>query len=266
MSDNNQFGPDGSDAQDVNKTAEKGQGVDQSRRKFSKTGLIAAPVIMSLASKPVLGNQCSLSGMLSTTFSGPDESERCGGLTPGFWKTHPDYWPQYSKYPGKITCVTIGGNNKPNVTWDRSLATTMFTSVFGLTSSPYNEMTLMNVAWAGGDVDQYELGAHAIAAWFNSQRSEFVYGMTPDEVVTKFQAAMAGTYSNSYSSTSAGPREALKKEFQLLNSDRNGLTVSGEDYGFLQISSYWIDQATYDSWKAGTLSCGGGNSGSGGKK
>lgn len=241
---------------ETGKRDDQDQGVDLSRRKFGKVGLVSAPVIMALASKPVLGNQCSLSGMLSTTFSGPDESKTCGGLTPGFWKCHPDYWPQHSKYPGKITCVTYDPNNKPKVTWDRSLATSMFKDVFGFTGSPYNDMTMMNVMWAGGDVDQYMLGAHAVAAWFNSQRTEFNYGMTPQEVIKKFQDAMAGVYSNAYSSTYPNPREALAKEFATLNGDRNGLTVSGEDYSFLQISSYWVDQATYDSWKHGTLTCG----------
>jgi len=59
--------------------------VDKSKRKFSKAGL-AAPVIMTLASKPVFALQ-GLSNMLSTHGSATCGRQRRGGMSPGFWKT-----------------------------------------------------------------------------------------------------------------------------------------------------------------------------------
>jgi len=60
-----------------------GQDVDQSRRKLAKIGA-TAPVIMTLASKPVFGAQC-LSQMMSGNASHPEGS--CSlGWSPDAWK------------------------------------------------------------------------------------------------------------------------------------------------------------------------------------
>jgi len=58
--------------------------VDKSKRKFSKAGL-AAPVIMTLASKPVFAMQ-GLSNMISGNTSHAVLDNRTGGMSPGFWK------------------------------------------------------------------------------------------------------------------------------------------------------------------------------------
>ena len=55
----------------------------------------AAPVLMSLASRPVMGavSQCSPSGFMSGNVSiQPGQGTGCGGLSPGYWKNHTD-WP-----------------------------------------------------------------------------------------------------------------------------------------------------------------------------
>ncbi|MCK9605996.1 MAG: hypothetical protein M0R33_06040 [Methylomonas sp.] len=62
---------------------DKSSAVNKSRRSFAKSG-IAAPVIVSLASKPVFGAQC-LSNALSINQSHAVSS--CwGGWSPGAWK------------------------------------------------------------------------------------------------------------------------------------------------------------------------------------
>jgi hypothetical protein len=233
------------DSHDVDGVSGDIQGVDQSRRKFAKAGLIATPVIMSLTSRPVLGNPCSLSGMLSTTYSGPDSPLPCAGRTPGFWMCHPDLWPQYSTpsggfvYPGKIVCATppsVTDANKIKVGWDKASATTLFSDVFG--TGLYSGWTMMNLMWAGGkpnSEDQYQLGAHACAAWFNSQRTEFNYGLTAQDVIDRVR-----------NMTNA---DQLKLEFQTLN-ERGSIDL-GIDYSFLWNQAYWIDQATYDKWLSG---------------
>ncbi|MES9869284.1 MAG: hypothetical protein ABW149_06235 [Sedimenticola sp.] len=68
-----------------------GSSVDQTRRRLTKAGL-AAPVIMSLASRPALANTrnfCTISGWGSVHPSGRPEDHTCEGRSPGFWKT---YW------------------------------------------------------------------------------------------------------------------------------------------------------------------------------
>lgn len=64
--------------------------VDTSRRRFTRAGL-SASVIMTLASRPALATHCSVSGGMSGNASMPHQSA-CHGLTPGFWKTHPEEW------------------------------------------------------------------------------------------------------------------------------------------------------------------------------
>lgn len=258
MSDGNQDTKDLSEQQKTEIEAK--QGADLSRRKLAKAGLIAAPIVMSLTSRPVLGNQCSLSGMLSTTYSGPDTVLTCAGRTPGFWKTHPDYWPQHSTpsgglvYPGKITCVTpIGGGGKLAVGWDPNTPSTLFSEVFGM--SRYDGWTMMNLLWATGVDDPYQLGAHTVAAWFNAGRVEFNYGLTPEEVIARFQSVEAGTYpGNELAGSSMPMAEALKVEFQALN-ERGSLGLD-DDYSFLADSRYWLDYDTYQSWVNGDdVSC-----------
>lgn len=75
---------------------DKSSGISKSRRSFTKSG-IAAPVIVSLASKPVFGAQC-LSNTLSINQSHPT-SACWGGWSPGAWKGptgagNPTQWQQ----------------------------------------------------------------------------------------------------------------------------------------------------------------------------
>ncbi|MEQ9395851.1 hypothetical protein [Haliea sp.] len=61
-----------------------------SRRRFTGAGL-AAPVILSLASRPAFGAVCTPSGFVSYSPNNPSGIRRheaaCGGLSPGAWKT-----------------------------------------------------------------------------------------------------------------------------------------------------------------------------------
>jgi len=63
-----------------------------SRRSFLTKAVVAAPILSSLASKPVWAiEQCTISGMLSGNLSTHDETCNFGGLSPGYWKNHT--WP-----------------------------------------------------------------------------------------------------------------------------------------------------------------------------
>ncbi len=66
--------------------------ISSSRRHFTKAGLLASPVLMTVVSRPVFGVGC-LSNMLSGNLSDPDRGECTLGLSPGYWKNHPTAWP-----------------------------------------------------------------------------------------------------------------------------------------------------------------------------
>ena len=71
-------------SEQANDNQELDQGVDLSRRKLAKVGA-AAPVIMTLASKPVFGAQC-LSQMMSGNMSQQGNGGCDMGFSPGAWK------------------------------------------------------------------------------------------------------------------------------------------------------------------------------------
>lgn len=79
--------------------------ISSSRRNFTKTGLLASPVVMSIVSRPVFGVGC-MSNVLSGNLSDPDRGDCYLGLSPGFWKEKPDEWLSRT---GLIVGVTPGG-------------------------------------------------------------------------------------------------------------------------------------------------------------
>jgi hypothetical protein len=135
---------------------DQSQTVDESRRRFTKTGVAASGLILTLASRPVMGTGTSgnpltcksPSGFLSGNQSTHGTPPTCLGRSPGYWKNHPESWP----------C---------------SLTTT-FKSVFGCPStSVYAKYTLMQLCSPQGD-DKNNLGMHLTAAWLNAKK-----GWTP---------------------------------------------------------------------------------------
>lgn len=73
--------------------------VDESRRRFTKSGVAASGVILTLASRPVLGKGTpgkgcvspSAWGSINTSGYGPEPV--CQGKPPRYWKTRPKDWP-----------------------------------------------------------------------------------------------------------------------------------------------------------------------------
>jgi len=65
-----------------------------SRRRFGKAGL-AAPVIMTLASRPVwaTGKQCTVSALASANPSQPVDETTCQACSPGYWHHSNACWP-----------------------------------------------------------------------------------------------------------------------------------------------------------------------------
>lgn len=156
--------------------ADQTKSVDESRRSFAKSGLAVSGVLLTLASRPVLGCVCeSPSGFLSGNVSVHGTPPTCSGRTPGYWGTHPEQWPS----PYKAGTCTRSCNHPKNWT---TAGATKFKDVFNCNNhgSIYAAYTMFQVVWSGGGGDPYQLGAHIVAALLNARK-----GWTP--VLTEAQ-------------------------------------------------------------------------------
>ncbi len=167
-----------------------------SRRRFTQASMIA-PVMMSIASRPVLGqgNQCTTSGLESGNHSGVDEVT-CEGCSPGYWMNHPQSWPpQYN--PDENYDPTDPNQNNG----------TLFSQVFSISnSSPYWGLTLMGVLKMTGNSDPHKLGFHTVATLLNAAVIGYpTFGYTESEVINIY---------NNWTGTA----EELKIKFENLHS------------------------------------------------
>jgi len=65
-----------------------------SRRRLLQGGLAAAPVLMTLVSRPVLAGQCTTpSGFVSLNASTAGRGVNCSGHTPSYWVSNTSSWP-----------------------------------------------------------------------------------------------------------------------------------------------------------------------------
>lgn len=176
----------------------KDQPADASRRGFTtKVGAVATSgVLLTLASRPVLAGQCSISGMQSGNTSNPIKVT-CQGCTPGFW-LNPVGCVKWSPYsPGN--CIQQSGNGSCSK-WDSN--GTKFHSVF--TGSLFGTKTMAEVIQLQGTGDPYQLGAHACASLLNALHLPN-FGYTANEIIT-----MWSTYY-------ASKPEQLKNTYRTLN-------------------------------------------------
>lgn len=140
--------------------------VQQARRRLLRGGLAAAPVLMSVASRPVMaggqaGRCTPASSFASINASRPDELYHCSGRTPGYWKQSQFFhlWP--SPYKPQ-------GNNA-----------TQFDDVFGAAGG-YPGKTLLDVLSLEGNAGGRDaLARHIVAALLNAAS-----GKTPADVLS----------------------------------------------------------------------------------
>lgn len=152
--------------------------VDESRRRFTKSGLVVSGVLLTLASRPSLGGglACkSPSGFSSANLSHHGSQQTCSGLTPGYWGNWGGSGPQANKWPSPYqpgTCKKNTTGNKPS-DWSGG---TLFKNVFNCigNGSIYSSYSLMQVIWLTGGGDPNQLGAHIVAALLNAKS-----GLTP---------------------------------------------------------------------------------------
>ncbi|WP_260293785.1 hypothetical protein [Sedimenticola hydrogenitrophicus] len=157
------------------------KGISSSRRQFTKASLLASPVLMSVVSRPVFGVGC-LSNMLSGNLSDPNRGECNLGLSPGYWKEHPEAWPMASTYrqdgtlpTGQNDCLSGGG---PFAQWECG-GGALFNSYF--TSGPLdaNNRTMYEILCTEAGSDEF----HIIAALLNAM-TDPNYVLSVDQVKT----------------------------------------------------------------------------------
>ncbi len=210
----------------------KQQPESSSRRRLIK-GAAAAPIVLGVASRPVLGNgmQCTASGLGSATHLShhPDLFQTCiFGCSPGFWGAN---------------LANRGGDAWPTDTYTPN---TLFKSVFYAGIGPewvddsLSGLTLGQVAqgqWIPGQWDgiyedaKQQLAWHAVSALLNSHvalwgyrtRSGVVtegFGVTSLQVIEAFRTAYNGGTPPGGNSRSArraykSAMNAVKNEFDI---------------------------------------------------
>ena len=172
------------------------------RRRVLKAGLAAAPVIMSVSSRPVLATNCSVSGMLSGILSRPQYA--CRGLSPGYWGQHPLQWPQ------PYLCGTCAGgpmvgqhcqHNRYN-----NDGTGFHHPLVGFAGNMYPDLSMMQVVQLSGRRDRFQLGAHAVAALLNARKfGAEVFGYSEKQILQLWEAR---AYSDPI---------GLRRDFEMLN-------------------------------------------------
>lgn len=134
------------------------QKTSEVRRRLLRGGVGATPVLMTLVSRPALGQQActSMSGFVSMPTSQHGQPKTCLGRTPGYWKQpqHFDDWrPPF--YP--VTMTGPGGHKA-----------TKFSQFF--TPSPYpSATTCLQVLDMGGGPPN-DVARHIVATALNIQR------------------------------------------------------------------------------------------------
>ena len=130
----------------------EGREPEASRRRLLQGGLAAAPVLMTLVSRPVLAQNCTTpSGYVSANASTAGRGVACTGRTPGYWKQpqHFGAWTSYY-YP-----TTAAGHQA-----------TLFDAVF---TPHYPHKTLLDVLnpQIVGSGPPNDVARHIVAALLN---------------------------------------------------------------------------------------------------
>jgi len=169
------------------------QDANDSKRSFLKSAVGVAPVIMTVASRPVFGAQCTPSAWVSGNLSDHGKLNlTCNGHGPGYWKTNLDgRWNSTGFFPG--SCKTEGIGTCSDYAND---GTRFHVSAGGYTVTKagqkvhssgvfegrrFGNMTLMQVLWGKRHNDPSHLGAHIVAALLNAA-SIPNYGMSVNTV------------------------------------------------------------------------------------
>ena len=162
------------------------QKVDLTRRKFSGAGLAGSGVILTLASKPVMGSNywCTGSGGMSGNTSSHGERQACLACSPGYWRSSPGSWPS-PYYPYTICNLSGSTAHQP----------TLFKDVFTSSSSDKTMMWMLQNQEGSREF-------HAIGALLNAAKAYatgVVSAYNVPEVISMYDAgAPASTFSSTW--------------------------------------------------------------------
>jgi len=175
----------------------KGTSTSDSRRRFTRAGL-SAPVIMTLASRPVWARNCSESGVLSGNLSEPT-APPCGGegCSPGYWKNHTSQW-HYNYPPSMPFSAAFGVDAFPGATLHQVM------------SEVHNKQpnTQINSPCDQCEEAVRQLGFHAVAALQNAATG-VSFDLSVSEVINSFNMA--------YGSADKNQMEITKSSLDTLN-------------------------------------------------
>ena len=160
------------------------------RRRLLRAAIAAGPVLMTIASKPVLGQTTCLAA--SATSAGSSAARRasvCSGLTPSQWKARVAEWP--SPYYA-TTLKSLGGHQ----------ATLFHGPTTGLGGRTYGERTMLEVIDFGeGGAGANSLGRYIVAGLLNARS-----GRTPVLNETGVRLMWNDTVNEGYYEPTAGIR------------------------------------------------------------
>lgn len=160
----------------------------ENRRKFLKGAVVSAPVILSIASRPVWARGCSLSGQLSGNLSDAQAEEPCQGegCSSKYWcinghRFHQNYPADMmfdnafgvNAYPGKSLMQVCSHVEDQEMVLPYNCQGTMMDGNDG-NQQCYNELR--------------DLGSQAVAALQNAA-SPLKYDLNVESVIASFQAA-----------------------------------------------------------------------------
>ena len=149
------------------------------RRRLIQGASGAAPIMMTLVSRPVTAGVCTpASSFASINASRPDNAYTCQGLTPGYWKQEQKFYDWPPAYVPSSTAVK-GKHGHPDYAPAPNATPTLFDTVFG-SFGGYSGKTLLDVLSTGGnDFGRDALARHIVAALLNAAR-----GYTPPIVLS----------------------------------------------------------------------------------
>lgn len=164
--------------------AEQTNGSTRGRRRFIKGAAGVAPIIMTVASRPVLANNCSVSGAMSGNVSQPGNSIACMAYPASAWAGLDHPWTRTPYDKGTCAEALVGGRCENNVwvgdgTSFHDATKGFVPGLYPLDKSMIEVMLEPAKDLAGGPV---ELGPEAVAALLNAFTYGEKYGYSVDQI------------------------------------------------------------------------------------
>ena len=137
------------------KSPENGSPGENPRRRLLKGGLASGPVLLTLASRPVLGavSCTTASAFTSLNNSGPGQSQTCSGKLPSYWTTPSTGWPSAYTKNGSHATLFISSTTGLNA---------------GMTGTTYSSSTMVNVLGLSDSGGMQSLALYTATALLNA--------------------------------------------------------------------------------------------------